>query len=56
MPQLPPPKACISFDEFTQRIKNLALNKFLNIAIQEVSESQQLLQLLIIYFLLMKYL
>ena len=35
MPQLPPPKAYISFEEFKQRIKNLALNKFWNIAIQE---------------------
>ena len=35
MPQLPPPKAYISFEEFKQCIKNLALNKFWNIAIQE---------------------
>ena len=35
MPQLPPPKAYISFEEFKQRIKNLALTKFWNIAIQE---------------------
>ena len=35
MPQLTPPKAYISFEEFKQRIKNLALNKLWNIAIQE---------------------
>ena len=35
MPQLLPPKAYISFEEFKQRIKNLVLNKFWNIAIQE---------------------
>ena len=35
VPQLPPPKAYISFEEFKQCIKNLALNKFWNIAIQE---------------------
>ena len=35
MPQLPPPKAYISFEEVKQRIKNLALNKFCNIALQE---------------------
>ena len=35
MPQLPPPKAYISFEEFKQRIRNLALTKFWNIAIQE---------------------
>ena len=35
MPQLPPPKAYISFEEFKQRIKNLALNNFLKIALQE---------------------
>ena len=35
MPQLPPPKAYISFEEFKQRIKNLALNKLWNITIQE---------------------
>ena len=33
MLQLLPPKAYISFEEFKQRIKNLALNKFWNIAI-----------------------
>ena len=35
MPQLVPSKAYISFEEFELRIKNLALNKFWNIAIQE---------------------
>ena len=35
MPQLLLPKAYISFEEFNQRIKNLVLNKFWNIAIQE---------------------
>ena len=35
MHQLPPPKAYISFEEFKQRIKNLTLNKFWNIAIQK---------------------
>ena len=35
MPQLLPPKAYISFEEFKQRIKNLVLNKFWNIAVQE---------------------
>ena len=35
MPQLPPPKAYISFEEFQQHMKTLALNKFGNIAIQE---------------------
>ena len=35
MPQLTPPKAYISFEEFKQRIENLALNNFLNIAFQE---------------------
>ena len=34
MLQLPPPKAYISFEEFKQRNKNLALNKLWNIAIQ----------------------
>ena len=33
MLQLLPPKAYISFEEFKQRIRNLALNKFWNIAI-----------------------
>ena len=33
--QLPPPKAYISFEEFKQHIKNLAPNKFGNIAVQE---------------------
>ena len=35
MPQLPPPSAYISFEEFKLRIKNLALNKLWNIAIKE---------------------
>ena len=35
MHQLPPPKAYISFEELKQRIKNLTLNKFWNIAIQK---------------------
>ena len=35
MSQLPPPKTYISFEEFKQRIKNVALNKLWNIAIQE---------------------
>ena len=35
MYQLPPSKACVSFEEFKQRIKNLALNEFWKIAIQE---------------------
>ena len=33
--QLPPPWVYFSFEEFKQRIKNLSLNKFWNIAIQE---------------------
>ena len=35
MPKFPSPNAYISFEEFKQRIKNLALNKLWNIAIQE---------------------
>ena len=35
MPQLPPAKTYISFEECKQRIKNLALNKFWNIVIQK---------------------
>ena len=35
MPQLPPPSGYISFKEFKQHIKSLALNKLWNIAIQE---------------------
>ena len=35
MPQLPPPSAHISFEEFKQRIKYIALNKLWNIAIQQ---------------------
>ena len=35
MPQLAPPSAYISFEEFKQRIKSLALNKLWNIAIKE---------------------
>ena len=35
MPQLSPLKAYILFEKFKQLIKNLALDKFWNIAIQE---------------------
>ena len=35
MLQLPPSSAYISFEEFKQRVKNLALNNLWNIAIQE---------------------
>ena len=35
IPQLPPPKAYLSFKEFKQCIRTFALNKFWNIAIQE---------------------
>ena len=35
MPQLPPPSAYISFEEFKPGTKNIALSKLWNIAIQE---------------------
>ena len=35
MPQLPPPSAYISYEEFKQHINSLALNKLWNIAIKE---------------------